>query len=209
MFKAAYIKFLWNSVNAHGVHSPFVYSLVANGFYAKQLDIEVDKNAAASGLNKAALTTLFKTIRYFKSYKLLVLGEDTTPVTETIRAVAEDVSAKIWFYSTVVPVPGGVDLAYLVGDNTTSLLAALEELLPNINNNSVCVIANIHNTPEMEAAWEAIKKDPNVTVTIDTYHLGLVFFRREQTKQHFVIRPYKSLITDALLGIRNLWGLIG
>lgn len=208
MFKAAYIKFLWNSVNSHGVHSPYVYSLVANGFYAKQLDIEVDKNAAASVLNKAALTILFKTIRYFKSYKLLVLGEDTTPVTETIRAVAEDINAKIWFYSTVVPVPGGVDLAYLVGDDTKSLSAALDELLPNINNNSVCVIGNIHQSTEMELAWEAIKKDPNVTVTVDTYHLGIVFFRREQTKQHFIIRPYKSVFTDAILGIRNLWGLI-
>jgi hypothetical protein len=208
MFKASYLKFLWNSVNSHGVHSPFVYNLVANGFYAKQLDIDVDKNAA-SGLNKATLTTLFKTIRYFKSYKLLVLGEDTMPVTETIRTIAEDLNTKIWFYSPIVPVPGGVDLAYLAGENTASLLNALEELLPNINNNSVCVIANIHQTPEMESAWEAIKKDPNVTVTIDTYHLGLMFFRREQVRQHFIIRPYKSALLDAVLGIRNLWGLIG
>jgi len=209
MFKASYIKFLWNSVNTHGVHSPFVYNLVANGFYAKQLDIDVDKNAVASGLSKAALTTLFKTIRYFKSYNLLILGEDATPVTEIIRSIAEDLHTKIWFYSPIVPVPGGVDLAYLVGENTASLLNALEELLPNINNNSVCVISNIHKSSEMDSAWEAIKKDPNVTVTIDTYHLGLVFFRREQVKQHFIIRPYKSAMLDAVLGIRKLWGLIG
>jgi len=208
MFKASYIKFLWNSVNSHGVHSPFVYNFVAHGFYTKQQNVEVDRNAAASGLNKAALTTLFKTIRYFKSYKLLVLGENTTLVTETIRTIAEDLNAKIWFYSPIVPVPGGVDLAYLI-DNSASLLIALKELRPNINNNSVCVVANIHQTPEMEAAWEAIKKDPNVTVTIDTYHLGLVFFRREQVKQHFIIRPYKSAMLDVVLGIRNLWGLIG
>jgi hypothetical protein len=40
----------------------------------------------------------------------------------------------------------------------------------------------------MEQAWEIIKTNAKVTVTIDTYQWGIVFFRREQEKQHFVIR---------------------
>jgi len=40
----------------------------------------------------------------------------------------------------------------------------------------------------MEAAWEIIKTHPKVTVTIDTFQWGLVFFRKEQPKEHFVIR---------------------
>jgi hypothetical protein len=40
----------------------------------------------------------------------------------------------------------------------------------------------------METAWEMIKKHPKVTVTIDTFQWGLVFFRREQHKEHFIIR---------------------
>jgi hypothetical protein len=40
----------------------------------------------------------------------------------------------------------------------------------------------------MEEAWKVIKNHPKVSVTIDTFQWGLVFFRREQEKQHFVIR---------------------
>jgi len=40
----------------------------------------------------------------------------------------------------------------------------------------------------MTEAWEIIKKNPKVTVTIDTFQWGMVFFRREQEKEHFVIR---------------------
>ena len=34
LFKS-YLKFIWNSTNAHGVHSPFVFDLVRNCFYDK------------------------------------------------------------------------------------------------------------------------------------------------------------------------------
>jgi len=40
----------------------------------------------------------------------------------------------------------------------------------------------------MTQAWEAIKKHPKVTVTIDTFSFGIVFFRQEQAKEHFKIR---------------------
>lgn len=63
-----------------------------------------------------------------------------------------------------------------------------ELLLPTINNNSVWIFDDIHWSAAMEEAWECIKTHPKVTVTIDTFQWGLVFFRREQEKEHFVIR---------------------
>lgn len=63
-----------------------------------------------------------------------------------------------------------------------------EELLPTITNETVWIFDDIHWSTEMEDAWENIKKHPKVTVTIDTFQWGLVFFRREQPKEHFVNR---------------------
>jgi hypothetical protein len=40
----------------------------------------------------------------------------------------------------------------------------------------------------MKEAWSTIKKHPKVTVTVDVFHYGIVFFRREQSKEHFKIR---------------------
>ena len=40
----------------------------------------------------------------------------------------------------------------------------------------------------MERAWEAIKAHPEVRLTVDLFYIGLVFFRRNQPKQHFSLR---------------------
>ncbi|QJX45709.1 class I SAM-dependent methyltransferase [Hymenobacter taeanensis] len=53
---------------------------------------------------------------------------------------------------------------------------------------SVFVLDDIHWSEEMTRAWEAIKQHPEVTLTIDLFFIGLVFFRRKQPKQHFLLR---------------------
>jgi hypothetical protein len=41
----------------------------------------------------------------------------------------------------------------------------------------------------MEQAWQAIKADPRVTLTIDLFFIGLVFFDEAfKQPQHFTIR---------------------
>ena len=63
-----------------------------------------------------------------------------------------------------------------------------ELLLPTTTNDSVWIFDDIHWSVEMEEAWGIIKKHPKVSVTIDTFQWGLVFFRKEQPKEHFIIR---------------------
>ncbi|WP_317127662.1 O-methyltransferase [Hymenobacter rigui] len=53
---------------------------------------------------------------------------------------------------------------------------------------SVFVLDDIHWSAEMEQAWEAICQHPDVTLTIDLFYIGLVFFRRNQPRQHFTLR---------------------
>ena len=63
-----------------------------------------------------------------------------------------------------------------------------ETCLQKAHNDSLFVFDDIHWSAEMEAAWATIKAHPSVTVTIDLFAVGLVFFRQQQPKQHFVLR---------------------
>ncbi len=81
------------------------------------------------------------------------------------------------------------NLIYFDGNHSKqATLDYFEFLLPTITNESVWIFDDIHWSREMGDAWEIIKKHSKVTVTIDTFQWGLVFFRREQPKEHFVIR---------------------
>ncbi|MES2395229.1 MAG: class I SAM-dependent methyltransferase [Bacteroidota bacterium] len=53
---------------------------------------------------------------------------------------------------------------------------------------SVFVFENMYLSPELKEAWNEIKNDNRVTVTLDLFFMGLVFFRKTQMKQHFVIK---------------------
>lgn len=60
--------------------------------------------------------------------------------------------------------------------------------LQKIHNDSIFIFDDIHWSDEMEDAWSTIKAHLQVTVTIDLFFLGIVFFRKEQAKQDFIIK---------------------
>jgi predicted O-methyltransferase YrrM len=93
------------------------------------------------------------------------------------------------YLKTLNSQPTTHNLIYFDGNHSKeATLEYFELLLPAITNDSVWIFDDIHWSVEMETAWEMIKKHPKVSVTIDTFQWGLVFFRREQPKEHFVIR---------------------
>lgn len=85
---------------------------------------------------------------------------------------------------------GKVDLAFIDGNHRYEpTVRYYRDLLPYLHEYSILIFDDIHWSREMEQAWEEIQKDPSVTLSIDLFFIGLVFFRKEQTiKQHFSIR---------------------
>lgn len=63
-----------------------------------------------------------------------------------------------------------------------------EQCLSMANENSIFVFDDIYWSAGMEAAWKAIKEYPEVTVTVDLFFMGLVFFKKSLSKQNFVVR---------------------
>lgn len=60
--------------------------------------------------------------------------------------------------------------------------------LAHAHEGSVFIFDDIYWSAGMTKAWEEIKADPRVTVSIDLFWIGLVFFRKEQVKENFVLR---------------------
>jgi predicted O-methyltransferase YrrM len=105
---------------------------------------------------------------------------------ENITCIVTEFSAH--FCTSHFPLPTS-DLIYFDGNHSKkATLDYFELLLPTIWNETLWIFDDIHWSLEMEEAWEVIKKHPKVSVTIDTFQWGLVFFRKEQLKEHFVIR---------------------
>ncbi len=81
------------------------------------------------------------------------------------------------------------DLIFIDGDhNGARTLLYFQKLLSNVHNNSVIIFDDIYWSKDMTEAWEEIKNNKKVTVSIDTFQWGLIFFKTGQTKQHFTIR---------------------
>lgn len=81
------------------------------------------------------------------------------------------------------------DLIYFDGNHSkAATLAYFNALLPTAHNNSVWIFDDLYWSAPMTDAWETIKNHPSVTVTVDCFWLGFVFFRKEQAAQHFKIR---------------------
>lgn len=200
--------FLWKSVNAHGLHSPFVYQVADKCFYRNTSHLKYYHNSQ-SVLPKEAFSILEKIITGLKPVKLYVPDDPKGTATALIREIAEVHNQQVWFFSPMAPVPGTIDLAYFSAETNTSLPQLLNQINEVSCENSACIVGDIRKTPEAEAAWYEVIYQPEATVTIDLYSVGMVFFRPGQAKQHFLVRPFRSFWADAFLGVKNLWGLLG
>ncbi len=61
-------------------------------------------------------------------------------------------------------------------------------ILEKCHDNTLIILDDIHWSKGMKKAWQEIIKNEKITVSIDLFHFGLVFLRKEQPKQHFDLR---------------------
>lgn len=83
-----------------------------------------------------------------------------------------------------------IDFVFVDGNHAFEpTLRYFKTILPYTHTDTVMVFDDIHWSAEMEKAWDAIRNDSAVTLSIDLFFMGIVFFRSQQhEKQHFTIR---------------------
>ena len=81
-----------------------------------------------------------------------------------------------------------VDLVFFDGNHKKDpTLLYFNECLQHIHPNTVFVFDDIHWSGEMESAWKVIKNHPVVKVTFDLFYLGVVLFKKELSKEDYIL----------------------
>jgi len=82
-----------------------------------------------------------------------------------------------------------LDLMFVDGNHQKdATLKYFEWCLPKVHENTLLIFDDIYWSEGMKEAWEQIKAHPQVTVTVDLFWIGLVYFRTGQVKEDFLVR---------------------
>lgn len=87
------------------------------------------------------------------------------------------------------PLEYSPDCVYIDGNHTKKdTLKYFYKILPSVHNDTLLIFDDIYWSKGMTEAWKEIAAHPEVTVSIDGFFWGMIFFRKEQKKESFTIR---------------------
>jgi predicted O-methyltransferase YrrM len=82
-----------------------------------------------------------------------------------------------------------LDFVYVDGNHRKdATLNYFEWCLPKLSQNSIMIFDDIYWSKGMKEAWAQIKLHPEVSVSIDLFWIGLIFVRKGQAKEDFIVR---------------------
>ncbi|WP_337856762.1 O-methyltransferase [Pedobacter sp. GR22-6] len=82
-----------------------------------------------------------------------------------------------------------LDFVYIDGNHRKqATLDYFNWCLEKVHEGSLLIFDDIYWSGGMKEAWEEIKNHPRVTVTVDLFWIGLVYFKKGQAKEHFKIK---------------------
>jgi len=183
----SFFQFLYSSTNQHGVHSPFVYSLVTLCFYDKKHKdyyrtlLEFQKNGTRPKYVAKKYAKLFNRFINYLDIKKVYLDESIPKQAEELLKIGKEVSV-----SKQSKEEEKFDFLFMDLDLHTT--EEIIKIFPYTHNDAVLVLKNPYKTRQSLEKWSVLKLKPEVKVTINTYNYGFIFFRKEQVKEHFVIR---------------------
>lgn len=84
---------------------------------------------------------------------------------------------------------GQLDFVFVDGNHQKdATLNYFEWCLPKVHENTLLIFDDIYWSEGMKEAWNMIKSHPQVTVTVDLFWIGLVYFKSGQVKEAFLVR---------------------
>tara|TARA_B100001057_G_scaffold113040_1_gene111312 strand:- start:21 stop:638 length:618 start_codon:yes stop_codon:yes gene_type:complete len=200
LFLIKYLKYLFVSKTKHGIHSPFVYDLVTNVLNNKSHSQAYTKvrNLNDIKINSKYLELIYRLITHYKSENILEINYFENLNRTYLNNF--QLKANMFFCNRETNKISEIrtqnkiklesfDFAFFnIKNNDNLTLNEFMNYLKYFHNNSIVAINNIHQSKEIEEVWKKIITQKEVTISIDLFFIGLVFFRKEQVKENFIIR---------------------
>jgi len=160
-----------------------IYRIVKFHKPAYMLELSSNLGIATGYLAKACPTATLITIEENDE-----LGKLTEASLASLGATNMNVlvGARTVVFDAEIAKADQLDLVYLNCGRVN--LNYFEQCLAKLNEHSLVIVEGMHCTTKSESNWESIKTHPNVTVTVDLFDMGLVYFRKGQAKEHFKLK---------------------
>lgn len=208
------VRFLYKTRHhrGHGIHSPFVFSLINDvieeklPFYAFD-DIQKYLIDSRNIVDEKIKTNklLFRLVNRFNPSKVLEVGSKqgistlyliapskkiqciSVGADEKAKKNHEKWSSQIQYLDSLFDDHFGIQDFVLINLEGAEIeIMALEAfLLSNTHDKSVVVIEGIHKNRKNQHFWRSLIKNKKVIISLDLYELGILFFDRKYYKQNY------------------------
>ena len=167
-----FIKYKWKAKGRHGIHSPFIYSLVENGIQCADFNTNFQ---CQNSKNLHFEQFVFKLLRYFNAQNIFI--DENKEFTQWKTFIQKNFSylniqVKIEELTKSSKNPS-FDLIFISNSN-------------QLQKNILKLIAYSKN----DTAWKKLCEMDAFHVSIDFFLSGMLIARSEQEKEHFTLSTY-------------------
>jgi len=192
-----FLNYRLKAVNAHGLHSPFLFdfyreviSAKKEFYFFKKLRLLIK---SYNSVSESDILFLYRLVIFFKANSVCVLNSNF-PVSIALSVASLN---KMLFLSRQVNFTKeestllsnfGVSLSYSNGAELLYLDRIDKFSLNIINDYRFVVIRGPYFNKTKNKIWQNLCELNSVRVSIDLYQFGILLLNKNQAKQHFVVK---------------------
>lgn len=170
----------------HGIHSPFVYRFIEEDL-RPGLSKPVSKTlreAAHSSARLAQAKTIYRCLKFMNTARLEWAG------VKDDKAIIEALSKSLdLVYCTQYALNAAPVDCLLIASGNEEIETIFAQRANQLAQGCFFIITDIHASEKRKMIWEELRVDARVNLSIDLWHLGLLFYRPDfKEKQHFVLK---------------------
>jgi hypothetical protein len=180
----------------YGVHSPFAYDFLMNVVYERTPYYAYQAFYDEYGHDRLLYTPadlriaklLFRISNYRQPDVVMSIGYYSLS-TEALAACKPNMRVYTEEVRETLDPDTVIDILYIDSEwwGDEAQRRQFDIFKAHLNEHSICIVENIHTLPADTAHWEHIKNDPMTVVTFDLYDLGIAFFDKRLSKQHYKV----------------------